>query len=395
MCVGSNGLVASRRKIILQNPSDEDLNKTKFCGVPLGQYMSSSLKNTSQLLKYIFSKIKEVAIAMDTDITNEMLQEVEDYSDLFVYGEWIHRDCQTSDSKLDKYIYKDRGICPGHLYVFGIGIAVKFEALNSSTHEKIDASKLIHWVSCIKDDTGNDKEMFIVQQCLDVYKNPFIVLFINPLLKRVVERFEFETVPILGQYPSMKQAIIKFGGELVPPVVSYEGVIFTGIHLEGAIKLKNPIAEGNNPSNSERYKMLEKHVQCNNQDPNILSRGPYDNEVMLMKIRNLVDYHSSSKGSINHQSIDSDALLQLEIAYQSAKTKFPHFSDDMIDTNPDTFEAQDGLDQNEKLEMYKISLRKEMMGDIKSNSPNVSLSISYLDNYLSEKLSSEKYKNVS
>ena len=107
MCVGSNGLVASRRKIILQNPSDEDLNKTKFCGVPLGQYMSSSLKNTSQLSKYIFSKIKEVAMAIDTDITTEMLQEVEENSDLFVYGEWIHRDCQTSDSKFDKYIYKE------------------------------------------------------------------------------------------------------------------------------------------------------------------------------------------------------------------------------------------------------------------------------------------------
>ena len=395
MCVGSNGLVASRRKIILQNPSDEDLNKTKFCGVPLGQYISSSLKNTSQLSKYIFSKIKEVAMAMDTDITTEMLQEVEENSDLFVYGEWIHRDCQTSDSKLDKYIYKDRGICPGHLYVFGIGIVVKFEALNSSTHERVDASKLMHWLSCIKDDSGNTKEMFIVQQCLDVDENPFLVLFINPSLKRVLERFDFETVPILGQYSSMKQAIIKFGGELVPPAVRYEGVIFTGIHLEGAIKLKNPIAEGNNPSNSERYKMLDKHVQCKNEDPNILSRGPYENEVMLMKIRNLVDYHTSSKGSTNNQSLGSDALLQLEIAYQSAKTKFPHFSDDIIDTKPDAFKIQDSLDQNEKLEMYKISLRKEMMGDIKSNSPNVSLSISYLDNYLSEKLSAEEYKNTS
>ena len=395
MCVGSNGLVASRRKIILQNPSDEDLNKTKFCGVPLGQYMSSSLKNTSQLSKYIFSKIKEVAMAMDTDITTEMLLELEENSDLFVYGEWIHRDCQTSDSKLDKYIYKDRGICPGHLYVFGIGIVVKFEALNSSTHERVDASKLIHWLSYIKDDSGNNKEMFIVQQCLDVDENPFLVLFINPSLKRVLERFEFETVPILGQYSSMKQAIIKFGGELVPPAVRYEGVIFTGIHLEGAIKLKNPIAEGNNPSNSERYKMLDKHVQCKNEDPNILSRGPYENEVMLMKIRNLVDYHTSSKGSTNNQSLGSDALLQLEIAYQSAKTKFPHFSDDIIDTKPDAFKIQDSLDQNEKLEMYKISLRKEMMGDIKSNSPNVSLSISYLDNYLSEKLSAEEYKNTS
>ena len=395
MCVGSNGLVASRRKIILQNPSDEDLDKTKFCGVPLGQYISSSLKNTSQLSKYIFNKIKEVAMAMDTDITTEMLQEVEENSDLFVYGEWIHRDCQTSDSKLDKYIYKDRGICPGHLYVFGIGIVVKFEALNSSTHERVDASKLIHWLSCIKDDSGNNKEMFIVQQCLDVHENPFLVLFINPSLKRVLERFEFETVPILGQYSSMKQAIIKFGGELVPPAVRYEGVIFTGIHLEGAIKLKNPIAEGNNPSNSERYKMLDKHVQCKNEDPNILSRGPYENEVMLMKIRNLVVYHTSSKGSTNHQSLGSDALLQLEIAYQSAKTKFPHFSDDIIDTKPNAFKIQDSLDQNEKLEMYKISLRKEMMGDIKSNSPNVSLSISYLDNYLSEKLSAEEYKNTS
>ena len=157
----------------------------------------------------------------------------------------------------------------------------------------------------------------------------------------------------------------------------YEGVIFTGIPLEGAIKLKNPIAEGNNPSNSERYKMLDKHVQCKNEDPNILSRGPYENEVMLMKIRNLVDYHTSSKGSTNHQSLGSDALLQLEIAFQSAKTKFPHFSDDIIDTKPYAFKIQDSLDQNEKLEMYKISLRKEMMGDIKSNSLNVSFSISY------------------
>ena len=58
MCVGSNGLVASRRKIILQNPSDEDLNKSKFCGMPLGQYMSSSLKNTSKC--FIANKMADI-----------------------------------------------------------------------------------------------------------------------------------------------------------------------------------------------------------------------------------------------------------------------------------------------------------------------------------------------
>ena len=122
MCVGSNGIVSSRRKIMLRSPSNDELCTTKFCGIPLGNYIWNSLQNVRLLAQYICTKLQDVS-DIESNGTKASHGKLDELLDLYVYGEWIHRNCQTSDSKVDKYNYKKRGLVPGHLYAFGVGIA--------------------------------------------------------------------------------------------------------------------------------------------------------------------------------------------------------------------------------------------------------------------------------
>ena len=64
--------------------------------------------------------------------------------EIYLYGEWIHRNCQTADSNLDKYNYKQRGILPGHLYAFGLGIVLLPESATESSCEKYEMSTIKH-----------------------------------------------------------------------------------------------------------------------------------------------------------------------------------------------------------------------------------------------------------
>ena len=62
ICICSNGIVASRRKIILKNPSMKELDNTKFCGVPLGNHIARCFENVSNIAQHIRAKLCQTCV---------------------------------------------------------------------------------------------------------------------------------------------------------------------------------------------------------------------------------------------------------------------------------------------------------------------------------------------
>ena len=56
LSVASNGIIASRRQILLIDPKPEDLNRTKFCGEPLSS-LKSVLDSAKNMQKQFFQKV--------------------------------------------------------------------------------------------------------------------------------------------------------------------------------------------------------------------------------------------------------------------------------------------------------------------------------------------------
>ena len=57
LSVSSNGVIASRRQILLVDPKPEDLNRTKFCGEPLTS-LESILDSAKNMKKHFFQKVR-------------------------------------------------------------------------------------------------------------------------------------------------------------------------------------------------------------------------------------------------------------------------------------------------------------------------------------------------
>ena len=56
LSVSSNGVIASRRQILLVDPKPGDLNRTKFCGEPLTS-LESVLDSAKNMQKQFFQKV--------------------------------------------------------------------------------------------------------------------------------------------------------------------------------------------------------------------------------------------------------------------------------------------------------------------------------------------------
>ena len=79
LCLSSEDWVASRRRIILEGPSEAVLNKTKFCGVAL-----SSLSDVLPKLKSLSEDVKVYFDDQDLEV--------------LLYGEWIQKVTQGKSS---------------------------------------------------------------------------------------------------------------------------------------------------------------------------------------------------------------------------------------------------------------------------------------------------------
>lgn len=150
LSVSSDGIIASRRKVILAQPSLEDLKKSTFAG---------------QSLSTIEPVMKAVQAMKDSFAKNlDKLEQV------IVFGEWLQSG--TASSKEDKFLYSQRGLIEGHLYAFGLGLVFKSDDVKA--------------VEILK----NKGFVPVVQS-----KN-FITLNLNKDLKDLFDQYKIKTVPI-------------------------------------------------------------------------------------------------------------------------------------------------------------------------------------------------------
>ena len=363
MCVGSNGIVASRRKIILRHPTNKDIQKTKFCGLPLGDYIQNCLENVSKIKKYICNKIANMHEAMDSASSFAVCQKLDKEMDVYVYGEWIHRNCQTSDSNVDKYNYKQRGLVPGHLYAFGFSIVLRCEPTSHVNSNPIDLDALMELVSKVSYE-GKNENTFLVRKISDIQDNPFLVVLLSNPLKTFLNGFKFETVPILGETQSVEEGILTFASQLHHPSINFEGIVFTGHDLVKAVKLKNLNAEGRNPLNLENYQRLELYIRKTKDKRSTCEKCKKNTELLFSIIRGIVGYGSTCPSNIQteiNQSTSCSYILnsQFQRAYESARTKYPYMTD--------CYETEESV---QKMEGYKNSLKCEMLRDLKSSFKN-------------------------
>ena len=189
LSVSSAGVVASRRKVILTNPSGADLEKTKFAGESL-RSLKPILANLKSMLKSVF---------------NPMLQSSQKL-EIIVYGEWVQ--AGTASSKEDKFNYKERMLEPGQLYGFGLGIYFP--------HGPISQHDLHNFKYVLK------KHRFAVKNT--TVQDDLITVILNGELKRLFEKFDISVVPVLHTLPFTK-IFSKFADELLQQKV--EGYILT------------------------------------------------------------------------------------------------------------------------------------------------------------------------
>ena len=105
-----------------------------------------------------------------------------------------------------------------------------------------------------------------------------------------------------------------------------EGIIVTSPNLSDVFKMKNPVAEGNNPSNIERYSKLRQYFSDSQEDSNS-NMIKEANSITLNIIRQMAYYKYAKLGKIN-SCLDGDNFrCQLLQTYKSAVTKFPLIND--------------------------------------------------------------------
>lgn len=337
--------------------------------------MNDYLENVNKLSQYLRTKILDDSNSDDTKSSDLPSSFLGDHLEIYIYGEWIHRNCQTSDSKEDKYKYKDRGLYPGHLYAFGVGVVLCEDA----TIDSFECPTIDRIMDRLANIDQPMERSYIVKKCMDINDKPFLIMVLNQSLKELLDSFGFDVVPILAQSHSIENGISKFGRELLPPNIKYEGIIFTGKNILKAIKLKNPIADGNDPKNMERYSKFKKYIEelYHPSMPLQIQR----NQTMLLKtIKRFMDYHNKSS---NVDKSESHSQIQFERAYYSAKSKFPFFSDECnMKTEIQDQERDSAF--NEILEKYKRTIKNEMLKDL-ANDETTSTS-AYLDQLIIDRI---------
>ena len=373
ICICSNGIVASRRKIILKNPSMTELDNTKFCGVPLGNHIATCLEKVSNIAQYIRAKLYEICKTTEPFFRmDEMRHALDERIEVCVYGEWIHRNCQSADSKIDMYNYGQRGFTPGHLYAFGLSIILS-EANNSTTSVKLDIDQILKWIICITDEDGKTSiEPFVIKKCADLRESAFLIFFFNGRLQKLLKEFQFETVPILSDNLVLDEAVRVYGHQLIPPNSKNEGIIVTSPNLSDVFKLKNPVAEGNDPLNIERYAKLEQYFS-DNQEYSNAEWTKKTNSKTLNIIRQMAFYYKENVKlrKVNNCLDSNNFKCQLLQAYNSAVTKFPHFSDYLNEVySPNMEQNEMQVLAQQEYEKYKNLLRYEMIRDLVNNRIN-------------------------
>ena len=281
LSVSSEGKISTRRKIILTKPSSKKLKETKFAGESLAT------------LEPVMTCVKNLA--------ENWQQKIGAKFELTIFGEWIQ--CGTASSKEDKFSYEKRGLLRGHLYTFGLGLVF---------------------------DKGLEKAKKYLNSkgfSVSVQSEKFLILILNPELKKLFDQNMILTVPILSTLPFV-QVFKKMSADLLQHKV--EGFIIT-IPCKNLI-LKWKGYEDSDPRRIENF--IEITAKCKIAE----AIGPL-NKVLQESIL----FHAQGRKRF------------LDKAFVSARSKFPRLDDILSDYSDD--------EKAKIIQGYKFNLVQEITKD--------------------------------
>ncbi|CAB4066372.1 unnamed protein product [Lepeophtheirus salmonis] len=187
-----NGVVASRRMVLLKNPDRKDLSNYTFSGVSL-----KSLEPHISTISSSFANYFKETLQIHTSLL------------LTVYGELIQKG--TATSREDKFRYRERGFLPGNWYAFGVSIVVD----QTSVHEIIEKLRVIGFHARSVKAKGLSGEPL---------ENDHIIVTMNQCLEKVFNLFQLPTIPT--ESLPFSKLFSEYEGKLLQPD-SCEGVVIT------------------------------------------------------------------------------------------------------------------------------------------------------------------------
>ncbi|XP_040569805.1 uncharacterized protein AIMP2 isoform X2 [Lepeophtheirus salmonis] len=192
LALSSNGVVASRRMVLLKNPDRKDLSNYTFSGVSL-----KSLEPHISTISSSFANYFKETLQIHTSLL------------LTVYGELIQKG--TATSREDKFRYRERGFLPGNWYAFGVSIVVD----QTSVHEIIEKLRVIGFHARSVKAKGLSGEPL---------ENDHIIVTMNQCLEKVFNLFQLPTIPT--ESLPFSKLFSEYEGKLLQPD-SCEGVVIT------------------------------------------------------------------------------------------------------------------------------------------------------------------------
>ena len=171
IAITSRGVVASRRKVLLMQPTQLELEKFTFSGVNLAK-----VAGMFEHLKRLETELKNIVTLIELD-------------EAIVYGELIQKG--TATSKEDLYQYRSRGIETGDILVFGAGVSI---AGNIGTRQMEEVLELLraHNFDVIGGPQDNDND-----PCKELSDSPGpkkVAILMNAALAELLARCGFDKV---------------------------------------------------------------------------------------------------------------------------------------------------------------------------------------------------------
>ena len=186
VAVTSNKVIASRRNILLHQPTDKELEKTKFSGQKLHKVAE------------MFPKLTKIQKTFSDVLSHEL--------EVILYGELVQRGTATSTE--DKFNYRSRGYEEGGFYIFGAGIALKENDNDIAVAET--ASKL------------SSLEYSPLIQRNDLVNRSYIVLLMNNKLCSLLSEHSVENI-IVHQKMDLAAGLELYCEKLV--INALEGIV--------------------------------------------------------------------------------------------------------------------------------------------------------------------------
>ena len=199
LSISSSGVIASRRKILLRDASEENLKKTEFMHSTL-----ISVINVVQAMKALKKEFLELLCLPNSD-----------NFDLTIYGEWILQG--TSHGKEDIFKYNERNIKTGHFYGFGLRISLWNQCLDGNAIWKIQ--------NILRSKGFVIQNSDILRKRKNETRKKDIVIFMNESLKQLFDRYKIATVPVYPRAMKLNEVFQKFCSELLEK--KFEGFIIT------------------------------------------------------------------------------------------------------------------------------------------------------------------------